>query len=114
ADLDVGEPGPVRQPEQVAEQIDLPIAVGPPRAGIDLLHQHEVGVVVGDRLDHALGLVAPVHAADALVDVVAEDPDLHAWVTFASTRVTSSSCRTPPRCAPVAATIAAWTPCGSS
>jgi hypothetical protein len=78
ANLDVGEPCAVLEPEEVAEQFDLPVAARPARAFIHLLEEDQVGVVVGDSLAHPLGPVAAVDAPDALVDVVAEDTELHA------------------------------------
>lgn len=51
--------------------------VGPRDAVIDFLQQHDIGGVVLDDGHDSLGPIAPIDAADALVDVVGEDTKPH-------------------------------------
>ena len=69
-------------------------------AGVDLLQEQHVGVLLADHLRDALGLVAAIDATDALVDVVREHAQLHvASLYWATTSVSSSLRGVPERCA---------------
>src|SRR5690606_1979399 len=74
----VGKPGPVAQPEHLAQHFHLALAPAAAGAFVDLLQQHYVRLVVGDGIAHPLRIAATVDAADALVDVVGYEPYPHA------------------------------------
>jgi hypothetical protein len=63
--------------QEVAEHVDLLVVVRARDLVVDLLEQDDVGVVVHDGVADPVGGVPPIDAADALVDVVGEDADLH-------------------------------------
>ena len=63
--------------QNVAQEVDLAIGIRPAGVLIDLLQHDEVGIVSSDDVRDAQGIVESVDAADALVDVVAEDLEAH-------------------------------------
>src|ERR1043165_7663309 len=82
ADLDVRVPGPVAKTAQRGEHVGLPVAAAARNALVDFLEKQHIRVELAQHLGGALGLVAPVDAADALVDVVADELQLHPETSF--------------------------------
>jgi hypothetical protein len=78
ANLDIGKPGAMLELEELAKELDLTMAVRPPSAFFHFLEQHQVGCIVTDRLTDALWRISAIQATNALVNIVAEDTELHA------------------------------------
>ena len=72
AHLDVRKERPVRHARAPLRTVRLAVAPRAPGPVVDLLEQHEVGRVVPEHGDDALGPVAPIDPADPLVDVVGQ------------------------------------------
>ena len=65
-----------------------------PRAGhavVDLLQERHVRIAVLDRFDDPSQVISPVDAADAFVDVVAQQAEVHAAAFRGSIRAAVSA-----------------------
>ena len=80
--LHIREVGPVWQSERVPDDVDLPLHARARHALVDLLQQHEVRHVLREDLDDAIRPVLPVHAADALVDIIGYDAETGAASSY--------------------------------
>src|SRR5687768_4128162 len=78
ADVDVREPRAMREAELLAEQIDLHVLLRARHSRVDLLQHEDVDVELANHVDDARRIVSAIDAADALVNVVAEDAKPHA------------------------------------
>ncbi len=65
------------QRELIAQEIDLPMMPGAGHSVVHFLKQHDIRLAVGQRLDDPFGAVQTVYAADALVNVVGYETELH-------------------------------------
>ena len=83
-DPDVGEISTVPQIKLVSTRIDLAVLIGTFRVLIDLLQEHDVGLIVGNDGDDSARVVAPVDAADAFMDVVSEKFEFHVMLSYFS------------------------------
>jgi hypothetical protein len=76
----------VTETEGVAQDIHLAVTVGAFGKFVHFLQQCQVGLVVGDHIGDPVRIVAPIHAADALVDVVAQELEFHEIYLLAGIR----------------------------
>ena len=58
----------------LGQQVRLVVIPRGPHVVVHFLKANQVGLLVGDHLDDPLDIIAPVPAADPLVNVVAQKP----------------------------------------
>src|SRR5436309_14381776 len=75
---------PVGQIQSFPEEIHLPVMARAGHPVVHFLQEHNVRLVVGQRFDDALRAVQAVHAADALMDVIGYETELHETVAPSS------------------------------
>ncbi len=67
----------MRQLQRVAEQVHLPMMPRPGNAVVDFLEEHDIGTKMLEGFDNPLWTIAPIDAANPLVDIVSDELKSH-------------------------------------